>query len=398
MEHKLTVLHLTSWPIFNNNQVIIPFFHEQISALSDCSNVFYLSTEFANISNWLRLFVSKKWILQISNENWKGKNVVTYHCILPRISTRITHNSLWQDYRLAGMLLGRRLMKFIGKEIDLVHLHTILPLGGFAMGLKRSLSIPFVLQEHSAPFEMHTDTYKKALGVQKIINCASIILPVGEDLKRRLQEYCQDDQQKICLVPNWVRTDIFGPVNVRQVPDTTSKELILVSVCSSMPTKRHDLMFAVVRSLCDKGYQVKLRLYGITSREFEINELIEKFQVSDLVEVHGRLTKEQLNAAFSKAHIYLCTSDVETFGLAPAEAICCGIPVVTWPCGGPEFYISRNNGIVVADQTVDSFVDGIEEVYHQLNHYLPDDMWEDMNRKFSKEAYINNILNVYDRI
>jgi len=55
-------------------------------------------------------------------------------------------------------------------------------------------------------------------------------------------------------------------------------------------------------------------------------------------------------------------SHAETFGVACAEALAAGLPVLTTACGGPQEFIDDSNGVVVPIGDVDALTEGLRQV------------------------------------
>jgi glycosyltransferase involved in cell wall biosynthesis len=64
------------------------------------------------------------------------------------------------------------------------------------------------------------------------------------------------------------------------------------------------------------------------------------------VEAAGEVV--DVGAELRRAAIFVLPSRQEGFGIVAAEAMACGLPVVTAPSGGPEDLVRRSGGGVVA--------------------------------------------------
>ncbi len=388
-----SILFLSSWRIIDTQKgtVEVPFIFEQIASLSSVVNATYVECNFKSFINWIPLFVSGRWILKNENSLWQNYSVRYFTIFLPKFSSRLTKNALWQDFYISGRWFAKRLARKLGK-FDVIHTHVVLPMGGFAVALSAKWKIPFILQEHSGPFEMHCSNAKQVKGVQFVLSRCSLKLPVSNALKRRMQVY--DSMNNYRIAPNLIRTDIFKPCIKSSA--VNSNAIKIISVCSAQKVKRHDLMFLTVKELISRNIPVKLTLYGIDRTEIELVELCNSLGLNDMVSFMGNTDKSTIYDAFCDHDVYLCTSDIETFGLAPAEAICSGLPVVSSDCGGVSEFLNPENSVIVRDNDPKVFGDAIESIMRKPIHRVSS--WNKINNQYGIEPYKNYWFKLYSKI
>jgi glycosyltransferase involved in cell wall biosynthesis len=59
--------------------------------------------------------------------------------------------------------------------------------------------------------------------------------------------------------------------------------------------------------------------------------------------------RNDLRNFYAKWDVFVSRSPAEGFGLSIAEAVCCGIPTVSWNCGGVTRYLEHGKQILLAD-------------------------------------------------
>ncbi len=64
-------------------------------------------------------------------------------------------------------------------------------------------------------------------------------------------------------------------------------------------------------------------------------------------------------------HVAVLSSAYEGFGLAPAEAMAIGLPVVAFDCGGVlcDYLKDQVTGFCIRDGDIDAFADAIERFH-----------------------------------
>jgi glycosyltransferase involved in cell wall biosynthesis len=151
-----------------------------------------------------------------------------------------------------------------------------------------------------------------------------VVLP-GTDRTRRLEPRVQRD------------IDDFNPVN-------------LLSVGSIIPRKGfHDLIPALV-PLIDLPWT--LSIAGETSRNIKAYERltsnIKDFHLEGRIKVLGVVTNEELENLYAKADIFVLASLFEGYGMAYAEAIAHGLPIIATSGGAIPNTVPQGAGLLVA--------------------------------------------------
>lgn len=376
--------------------MVVPFIYEQIGVLSDHVEAIYIETFFCNLYDWIRRLLGNRWFKKVESK-WltdEGKNVTHYRVYLPKLSTRLTRNSIYRDYELASYWLCNRIIKKVG-SIDLIHLHTVLPLGAFALGIKKRLNIPFVLQEHSAPFEMHFNNNENKYWVRQILKNASKVIAVGPGLERRLRDIVSDGREKLCVIPNIVRTDVF------EISDNNvGRTINLISVGGLVERKGYDLFIKAVHLLRSDGLDIHAWIVGEGVDRPRLEELIESLKLEHAIILTGHLSRFEINSLMDSMNIYVHSSYRETFGIAPAEAMLKGRVVVSTICEGPEYYVNDENGILVEAGSYRAIAEGIRTAILNLrsHRYDVNKIRASVSRKFGEEGFVKNVLDVYSKI
>lgn len=124
-----------------------------------------------------------------------------------------------------------------------------------------------------------------------------------------------------------------------------------------IPDKRVDWLIESFAQIFDK--KIKLLVSGQIDDKYkkELMELAKKLGVSSRIKFLGIIPKEDLIVLLSTAKAYVFPTPREDFGLAPAEAISCGTPVVVWGDGsGPnEQIIDGLNGFHAKPYSIKHF-------------------------------------------
>ena len=159
------------------------------------------------------------------------------------------------------------------------------------------------------------------------------------------------DPGTVGILPLPVDVDVFSPE-----PDDTwlaRLERPVLTVVGRADDPRRNLALAI-----DVFRLVRARIPDATLR---IVGARPPLGLPDGVEALGEV--ESVAAPLRESSLLLLPSRQEGFGIAAAEALACGVPVVSTPSGGPEDMLRRSGGGVVVDGwTPEAFAGAVVEL------------------------------------
>jgi glycosyltransferase involved in cell wall biosynthesis len=254
------------------------------------------------------------------------------------------------------------------------------------------LCVPLIVQEHSAPFSMHTDTAVKRKAVALALGSARCVCAVGQMLAQEVNTEFKA-LAPVVVFPNLVRTTLFKaePMPV----DRTA--LRLVTVGSLERRKGLDILLQAVRLVQDSGQAVQLRIVGTGSLRASLEPQLIRCGQDPATALVGQLTRQQVAHEFENAHVYVCSSRAESFGIAAAEALSVGRPVVTTRCGGPESFVGETCGEVVAPDDPQEMASAILRTWNRLDDFEPICLHAMVDARFGSDAFCDRMLALYDQ-
>lgn len=383
------VLYLSGWPIGAHGEGAASFVYEQIDALGRDVEALYVEHRFDRAISWARRRAGRRDVEPIT-DLWPQR-VSALRLWTPRLSPRLTKRDLLEDVWIAGASIAARVAHVVGR-VDLVHAHVVLPAGLLGAAISQSLGVPLLLQEHSAPFSMHLDTAEKKVAVEKVLMAASVVCAVGSELAKCIQAVSAN--RPVRVIPNLVRTTLFRPV-----PRQKDRSRIrLVSVGSLEKRKGFEVLIAAVDHLQQSGLAVEVRLVGTGSLHNDLAEQLRALGHNPSTSLLGALSRAETASVIGASHIYVCSSQHETFGLAPAEAISVGRPVVSTSCGGPEAYVSGGCGLLVPPGDARAMADAITNLWHRIDEFDPNILHGRIDSVFGPEVFRQRMLSLYDDV
>jgi phosphatidylinositol glycan class A protein len=145
----------------------------------------------------------------------------------------------------------------------------------------------------------------------------------------------QLDPNLVSVIPNAVDTTQFTPNPSARDPNPNKVAIVIVS--RLVYRKGIDLLFGVIPVICKRFPNVSFIIGGDGPKKVGLEEMREKHQLHDQVELLGSVGHANVRNVLARGHIFLNSSLTEAFCIAMVEAASCGLHVVATRVGGvPE--------------------------------------------------------------
>ncbi|MEO6916435.1 MAG: glycosyltransferase [Chitinophagaceae bacterium] len=244
----------------------------------------------------------------------------------------------------------RKLIKeFISREglPDIVHVHVTMRAGLLGLWLRKKYNIPYVITEHWTGFSTRAEDnfYQQNWLFRKtaveILRNAQMILPVCN--------YLADEMKKIVIGPayvvigNVVDTGIFQPASVPDGP-------IRFFHASSLNKQKNPE--AILRAFAVAGLATtdwRLVVAGPASQLLKNSGI--KLGLADKITWLGEISYHQVADKMKSSDLLIMFSRFENLPCVIAEALCCGLKVISNPVGGIPEMLNASNGILVNNET-----------------------------------------------
>jgi glycosyltransferase involved in cell wall biosynthesis len=159
--------------------------------------------------------------------------------------------------------------------------------------------------------------------------------------------------------------------------------------------KDYPTLLGAVRRLLDRGTAVRLDIIGYGPLHEELLDKIESLGLSGYVRLVGYLPKPAIAEHLRRAHVFVHASAYETFCVAAAEALASGLPVVSTRVGGPDDYVTPQNGSLVPPGDRGAMAEAIGAVLERLETFNPADIAADAQQRFSADSVGRRLSDVY---
>lgn len=215
--------------------------------------------------------------------------------------------------------------------------------------------------------------------------------------------------EKMHEIPPGVNVDIFKPKNKDAARDAIGAKhdaKIVLFVGRIEPLKGIDMIMYALKIFISRHPEVPICFMivgGDISQHVsnwspimrQLEELRHRLQLTAQVKFVGQMQQSQLVEYYNAAELVIMPSHYESFGMAAAESMSCGTPVITTNASGISYLIdekktslitSVNNPLLLASQIEKLLLD--EDAYRQASRdaveYVDDLRWSISAQKVSE--------------
>jgi len=280
------------------------------------------------------------------------------------------------------------------KAIDLVHLNIVLPAGFFALYLKKSFNIPFIVTEHSTVFldsNPSNHNFVEKYFVKKITKEAKFICPVSTDLKNEMINYGIIGE--FVVIPNVVNTRIFyfnkkktiEKINILHVSTLNNDHKNIkgiINVIKELSKTRTDFIFQVIGD----GNIKNMEKYA---NEVKLEKQFFNFQEEK--------PSEEIAKAMQSSHLFILFSNYENLPCVISEALVSGVPVLSSNVGGINEMISTKNGVLVNSGNEYELLNKLDFMLNSLSDYDGERIAKEAALIYSYETVGKKYLELYKK-
>ena len=300
----------------------------------------------------------------------------------PFLALRLNHLSSWADtaewlaMNTGGFAepyaFGRRIYKHLKLHgnYDIIHDNQTLSWGTLA--LQKHVTPLVTTLHHPITFDReialnHEQRWWMRLLIRRWHNFLNMqtkvtrrlhnIITVSENSKRDIAQAFQVKENNISVIPNGIDVEFYKPD-----PTVQRDQWHLISTASAdQPLKGTQYLIPAFAELRKEHPQLRLTFIGHPKPNGVTAQLIDKFQLKDHITFARGITNKELVALYNRATVAVVPSEYEGFGLPAAEAMACGIPVVSSDGGAlPE--VVGTAGLVVPAKNVEKLTFAIHRL------------------------------------
>jgi len=376
---RLKVLFITNWYPTKEEPVKAVFVREYAKAVRLYDDIVVLHCVGSDLN------LKRLWRMEQEPDERLREGIPTYRVWyrpspIPKTSYFIY---LWSIFRTFRHIVNQ------GFRPDIIHVH-FYDAGGPAVLIGKLNHIPVVITEHFSSFPRgllgHLDVFKAWLAFR----WANIVFPVSYALQKAIEHY--GIHAHFQVIPNVVDTTLFSPPSHLR-KDLNPKRILFVG--QLVPIKGVPYLLQALSHLHQKRDDWHLDIVGDGDARMEYEDLAVDLKLYDKVVFHGLKTKQEVAEFMRRADLFVLSSLFETFSAAAAEALATGTPILATRCGGPEEFVIKDVGLLVAPGDADALCKGLDYMLDNLHLYSCKQISQYAIERFSPELVGAKLHAVY---
>lgn len=340
----------------------------------------------AEVSGWRELFIT------YPRERFGSSGSVSLYRRRTRLHPRIPDPIFSTRYIKTFQEGFETILASWGRP-DIIHAHVAFPAGWSAVSLAKGYGIPVILTEHTGPFSAILSTSGRRCRVREALKRAGRVVAVSPALANQMRSFYPGLSPEI--IGNVIRTDYFVPQ--AETPDIRKTRFL--TICLLNREKGVDCLLKAAARLMAVGYHnFELNIGGDGKSLGDLKKTAERLGLSSCCRFLGMLTRDQVREQMQSSDVFILPSLAETFGVVLGEAGACGKPVISTRCGGPEYVVTPETGILVEPADVAGLADAMAGFITGKLNFNPAVVRESVRRRFGEDAFLRVITALYREV
>ncbi len=264
---------------------------------------------------------------------------------------------------------------------DVLHAMCAIPAGWACTQLDDPSASRVVVTEHTGPFSLVMKSKASSALAREGLASAAAVVAVSEQSRREMVA-CGIDRE-ILVRGNCVAAE-FAARSVRsERRDGPVRGLFVGRLCEE---KGVGELIAALRFL-GANVDVQWHFVGDGPMAGDVRLLSREAAFESRVHLHGECPRSTVVEIMAESDLLVLPSHGETFGLAVAEALCMGLPVVTCCGTACAEFVTDDNGLLCEPSDVESLSGALRDVIGRVGAYDRGAIAEATRARFSPNSW-----------
>ena len=341
--------------------------------------------EILRIPAWFGEYCRKKdqVIYQESGVTYVDTKVLSWSHRLPLGGSNRLISSVRKSFAVAKERLG---------SIDLIHAYVAYPGGYLASLISKETGIPYIVTEFMGPFPFpahRTREGKPRTEIVEALTGSQENIVLSAYLKRCFVEFHFPEPT---VIPFSVNVDKFS------IKKREADNVVRVVSCSRLVVEKgvFDLIEAFEQVWLELP-NIRLTIIGSGPAEFELKRLVSDKGLSSVITFTGMLHSADVAKVFEQSDFFTLASHFDTFGVVFIEAMSSGLPILGTLCGGPDSFVTREQGVLVTPKNRNELANAMKEMALDFSTYNPTEIRRYALSQFSDEVVAGAVEEIYNR-
>jgi glycosyltransferase involved in cell wall biosynthesis len=237
------------------------------------------------------------------------------------------------------------------EQVDVAHFHggIVAPVAMVGAHDAQSRGIPSVITIHCL-WSYATPVFRLLDRRWRWRDWPVVLSAVSEVAARPIRKIAR--HRRVLVLPNGIDDESWDVTPARR----DRSQVTIVGVMRLAPRKRPLHLLRMVRKLRARtpaSIDLKLRIIGEGPERSSLEKYVARHRLGSMVELTGRLTRDEIREQFASADIFVAPANLESFGIAALEARCAGLPVVAKARTGIREFVEHEQEGLLADSDAD---------------------------------------------
>lgn len=274
--------------------------------------------------------------------------------------TKIFHQVALSSWSFAPSMILE--LTRVASSFDLVHIHSFPSFpSSIAMIAARRAGTPYVIQPHGSLDTYHWNqrrlkkvAYRQTIDGYGIRGLSGVIFSSKREVE---QGQLILGGTRSFMVPQAVSSDVFaaGP----RTDHESSHEILFLGRVTEK--KRVDIAIRAIADSRLRDYNLNLTIAGPLDDRLAYDpvNLARELGVADRIRFTGQVDAQKRRELLRGATVFVLPSEDESFGIAVAEAMAAGCPVLTTQRVGIAPRAAEHDALLLCELSVDGFAKGL---------------------------------------
>ena len=284
------------------------------------------------------------------------------------------------------------LLKVSGKiaytfQPDIIHSNIGFPGAYWGWRLSKMTGRPWVLSEHTLLHNNFRSLFHKWLTI-RFLPRAHAVVTVSQHSAAIIKNLTGYTSQ---VIPNIIRFDLFSTIHPAPALP------VQIGFLGSHFFEKKGLN-VLLKALSHIQQDYVLHIGGNEPDLKHYQELAIQYGMDQKCRWHGAVLRDQVPVFFSRLHFFVSASRFESFGMAIAEAMACGLPVVSTDSGGPSDFVTDTNGVLVPVNDPDALKAALGQMMDNWQQYDREQIRKSVIERFDQVTIGKKLESLYSAI